>query len=96
MKNKISFFNKQIDCEHKELFALDGEQRYEAIRKLPVIAPDLMCIFYKKCNRCPLYIKTVSGHNLCSDTASDREVYEALSYGAKFVTLEESENEKDN
>ena len=96
MKNKISFFGKLLDCEHKELFALQGEERYEVIRILPVVAPELICKFYKDCRRCPLYIKNSFGRNLCSDIASDREVYEAFSYGAKFVTLEESKNEKDN
>ena len=93
MKNKIKVFGKNIDCEHRELFALNGVARYSAIQHLSVIAPELICSFYKDCNICPLFLKNEHGRNLCADVASDREVYESILNGGHFVTLKESENE---
>ena len=96
MKGKYHILGRTIDCEHKELFKLEGEARYETIRNLPVIAPELICAFYKHCYKCPLFIRNVHGKGLCSDVASDREVYNMLSCGGKFLTLEECSDEKDN
>ncbi len=90
-------FSKMFDCEHKELFKVHGVERYEAIRKLPIVAPTLMCSFYKHCNQCPLFLDGKgSTRSFCVDCASDKEVFTALSEGAIFVTREENKNEKDS
>ena len=88
-KDRKKAFGKAFDCEHKELFLLNGIERYEAIRKLPIIAPELICSFYKHCDTCPLFIdgKGLS-RSYCVDCASEKQVVFALKSGAEFVKRE--------
>ena len=88
-RKKDDPLSERIDCQHRELFALTGLDRYSAIRKLPLRAPWNICSFYTHCNTCPLFLDGKGlTRSYCVDCASEREVKEALENGAEFLTLE--------
>ena len=94
MKNQINVLGKVIDCEYKELFRLQGIERYEAIKKLPIVAPSLICSFYKHCDKCPLFLSGNGKRSYCADFAFDSTILKAIENGAEFVTLEDLKNEE--
>ena len=94
MKNQINILGKVIDCEHKELFKLQGVERYEAIKKLPIFAPSFICSFYKHCDKCPLFLNGNGNRSYCADFAFDSIILKAIENGATFVILEDLKNEE--
>ena len=85
--------NKKYD-PHKELFEVQGEERYRLIGHLPVRDISYICGFYKRCAICPLALYHADGHGFCADIATSTDVLQAIKYGAEFVKKEDFENEK--
>ena len=93
MKNKSSVLLK-VDYEHKELFALEGIERYNAIKNLSVFDLSAMCSFYKHCPRCPIFLNGNGNRSYCADLASDTLVEDAIANGGYFISLEDVKDEK--
>ena len=89
MKRKLFAFSKECDL-HKELFLLEGIDRYEAILELSARDLDFICSFYKHCDECPLALYFENGNGFCTEFAPISHVKDAISSGAKFVGEEKT------
>jgi len=93
---KVKRSQREPIGKHRELFKLQGVERYEAIKRLPMFAEDFICIFYGRCDRCPLALKYPEGDGYCTgDEIGEEKIYRAIKRGAKFLTLEEAQSEED-
>lgn len=74
----------------KYLFELDGIDRYEEIKKLTVTDKDLIHVYYRRCDRCPLGLKHVDPSGIsrviCTDVAKPKVILDVLWNDGTFVS----------